>query len=440
MTQTSFGSGIEPVEMPTFTSDVTPVPMPVVEAPADVPPPVEMPKFDLPEGFNLMDIVDAVKAGLRHEMDAAVADVERRLAQAREIERANATGIPRETIHAEDLNIGRALIDGYTVTANSPSAGYIAWSSLHVVLLGVDYTITDGNTNKKYAWFIKPGSGTSVTLQTGDTLPVLGPNDALIWVNNGGVPVSALETSITYAVGPGVIGSAQLDTTTSQLLSTLQSNDIAQQSALDGAITTYYQNDPPWGTVAGPNASHNGDVSMGDVWYDSNDGGAYRWTGSSGTPANSWQRIADTDTSALAGLVDTKTTTYLATTASPPVAPAGGFTTGDLWMKTDKNNLLARWSGTAWVDLTLGDQAISGVSGAKVGSGISASNVTTGTLTGSLVGTGINAGNVSTGTLSGARVGAGVAPSVLTGAGTAPVGAIPQLTPAKLNTAFHMLY
>lgn len=441
MTQTAIGSGIQPVEMPTVESDATPAPMPLVESPSEFPP-VDMPSgfenFVMPEGFNLMDIVDAVKAGLRHEMDAAVADVERRLAQAREIERANATGIPREMIHTEDLNIGRALIDGYTVTANSPSNGYISWSSLHVVLLGVDYTIADANTNKKYAWFIKPASGTAVTLQTGDTLPVLSPNDALIWVNNNGVPVSALETSISYAVGPGVIGNAQLDSSTQQLLSTLQSNDIAQQSALDGAITTYYQQNAPW--PAGAPSTDGGDNNMGDVWYDSNDGGAFRWTGSSGSPANTWQRIADTDTSALAGKVDTKTTTYLTTTASPPVAPSGGFTTGDLWMKTDKNNLLARWSGSAWVDLTLGDQAISGISGAKVGSGISASNVTTGTLAGTLVGTGINAGNVSTGTLAGARVGTGVNPSVLTGSGTAPVGAIPQLTPAKLNTAFHMLY
>lgn len=439
MTVTSFGEGIQPVEMPTVESDVTPVPMPVVESPSEAPP-VDMPNFNLPEGFDVMGLVEAVKAGLRHEMDAAVADAERRLAQARELERSALYGEARK-VHTEDLNINKHLIDGYTLTANSPSNGSIAWASLHVVLMGVDYTIADGNTANKYAWFIKPASGTTATLQTGNTLPVLGPNDALIFVNNSGVPVSALETSISYAVGPGVIGNAQLATDVAQTLSTLQANDIAQQSALDGAISTYYQNDAPW--PAGSPSPDGGNNNMGDVWYDSNDGGAFRWTGATpggGVPANTWQRIADTDTSAIAAQVNTKTTTYLAATTSPPVAPSGGFTVGDLWMKTNQNNLLARWNGTTWADLQLGDAAISGIGGGKVGSGISASNVTTGTLAGTLVGTGINGSNVTTGTVGGARIGSGVAPSVLTGAGTAPVNAIPQLSPAKLNTAFHMLY
>lgn len=377
--------------------------------------------FEVSDSASLSDVVSAIKNSMREEMAAAVADIERRLAQARQLERSALYGEPRQ-VHTEDLNIGRHLLDGYLLTANSPSTGSIAWSDLHVVFLGVDYTIADGNTDKRYAWFIKPSSGTTATLQTGDTLPALGANDALIFVNNGGVPVSALETSISYAVGPGVIGDAQLSSAVQQTLSTLQANDIALQSALDGAITTYYQDEPPW--PAGSPSPDGGNVNMGDVWYDSNDGGAFRWTGASpgsGTTANTWQRIADTDTSELAGKVNTKTTTYLASTASPPVAPAGGFTIGDLWMKTNMNNLLARWSGSAWVDLQIGDAGISGVSGTKVGSGI-------------------NAGNITTGTLPGIRVGSGVNPSVLTGSGTAPLTAIPQLNPSKLNTAFHMLY
>lgn len=452
MTATAFGSGIEPTPVP-VVEDIEAIeafeasPIPGVE------------NFQLPEGdLDLMDLVASIKAGLRHEMDAAVADIERRLGQAREIERAIETGIPRTTIHAEDLNLGFAMIDGYTLTANSPVAGSIAWGSLHVVLLGVDYTISDANTALKYAWFVKPASGTTATLQTSNTMPTLGPQDALIFINNGGTPISVLESSVVYAVGPGVIGNAQLDQSTKDLLTNLQNSDIQQQARIDGVITSYYQDAAPW--PAGAPSPSGGDVNMGDIWYDSNDGGAFRWTGASGSPTpNAWQRIADTDTSAIASKVDTKVTTYLSASTAPPATPAGGFTVGDMWMQTDQGNLLKRWSGSAWVSVQLGDAAISGVSGAKIGSGISASNVTTGTLTGTLVGTGVNAANVSTGTMSGARVGAGinaanvdngtlagarvgagVAPSVLTGAGTAPVAAIPTLTPAKLNTAFHMLY
>lgn len=365
--------------------------------------------------------VDELVATLRSEFSAAVADVERRLAQARELE-ASASGtlaVPR-SIHAEDLNIGRPLLDGYLVTANSPSTGWIAWSSLHVVLLGVDYTITNGNTDKKYAWFIKPASGTSATLQTGNALPVLSPVDALIFVNNGGTPISALETSISYAVGPGVIGNSQLASDVQSVLTTLQANDIALQSAIDGSITTYYQNDPPW--PAGSPSPSGGNVNQGDVWYDSNDNGAYRWTGTSGSPANSWQKIADTDNSALAGKIDTKVTTYIANNSPGPTAPAGGFTAGDLWMVTDQNNLLKRWSGSAWVSLQLGDAAISGVGGAKVGSGISASNVTAGTLAGALVGTGINGGNITADTVTNTQIGPNA------------------VQPANINAAFHLLY
>lgn len=425
MTETAFGSGIEPVQMPTVTSDVAPAPMPATESSLEVLP-VEMPAFadfKVPEGFNLMDIVEAVKAGVRHEMDAAVADIERRLAQAREIERANATGIPRETVHAEDINVNFHMIDGYTLTANSPAAGSIAWASLHVVLAGVDYTIADGNTANKYAWFIKPGTGTAVTMQTGNTMPVLGASDALIFVNNGGVPISVLESSITYAVGPGVVGNAQLDTSTQTLLSNLQANDTAIQSRLDGVITSYYQDAAPW--AAGAASPGGGDVNMGDIWYDSNDGGAFRWTGATGTPANAWQRIADTSTAEIAAKVNTKTTTYLGTTA--PVAPAGGFTSGDLWLDSANGNVVKRWDATlnagagGWTTLQVGDAAISGIGGAKVGTGISGTNITTGTVPG-------------------ARIGTGVAPTVLTGAGTVPMAGIPSLTPAKLNTAFHMLY
>lgn len=431
MTPTSFGSGIESYEgeFPPAPSTAAEVP---IEAPPVVPAPVvPEPNFDIPPGFDMDLLVQKVRASLISESEAMVADAERRLAQARELENSALRGTPRK-VHTEDLNIGKHLVDGYTLNANTPTPGFIQWSSLHVVLLGVDYTIQNSSTDKKYSWFIKPGGtyvpGTQIALLKGDTLPVLGPNDALIFVNNGGVPVSALETSVSYAVGPGVIGDAQLASEVKSVLDTLAANDIAQQSALDGAITTHYQNDPPW--PAGSPSPLGGNVQQGDVWYDSNDNGAYRWTGATpgaGITANSWQKIADTDTSALAGQINTKTTTYLRNNATPPVAPAGGFTTGDLWMVLDMNNLLRRWSGPAgspantWQDLQLGDAALAGIAGNKVGTGINASNITAGSLLGSLVGTGIS-------------------PANLTGAGQVPIGGIPILGPTRLNTAFHMLY
>lgn len=414
MTDTQIGDGITPVDMPTVSNPELPVEMPTVDSPFEMP--------VVPEGFDVMGLVESIKAGLRHEMDAAVADIERRLAQAREIERANETGVRRETIHAEDLNLGFAMIDGYTLTANSPGAGSIAWASLHVVLLGVDYTIADGNTALKYVWFVKPGSGTTATLQTSNTMPTLGAQDALIFINNGGTPISVLESSVVYAVGPGAIGNAQLDTATQTLLTNLQASDVAIQAQLDGAINSYYQANPPW--PDGSPSPSGGNVNQGDIWYDSDNGWTYRWTGTGGTPANTWFRIADTDIALVQAKVNTKVTTYLTASTSAPVAPSGGFTTGDMWMVTDQGNKLKRWSGAAWVDVLIGDSAISDVGGAKIGSGINGSNVTTGTVAATRVGAGVNGAVLSTAT---GTVGA---TQIATGA----------VTPTKINTAFHILY
>lgn len=353
--------------------------------------------------------VARAKTELRDELDAAVADTERRLAQAREIERSIASG-ERRSVHTEDLNVGFAMVDGYTLTANSPGAGSIAWSSLHVVLLGVDYTIANGNTNLKYTWFVKPGSGTTATLQSSNTLPTLGAGDALIFINNGGVPVSVLESSIVYAVGPGAIGNAQLDATTQNLLTTLQANDVAQQAALDGSISSYYQANPPW--PSGSPSPSGGNVNQGDIWYDSDNGWTYRWTGSGGSPANTWFRIADTDIALVQAQVNTKVTTYLVNNSPGPTAPSGGFTTGDLWMVIDQGNKLRRWSGSAWVDVLIGSAAIASVTGAQV----------TGTIAGTQIGTGINGANVSPGTILNAQLGTNA------------------VTPANINSAFHMLY
>lgn len=183
--------------------------MPMIPAP-EVNEPKEFYRESPGAGLDIDRIKAEVRAEMRGEMNAAVADIERRLGQAREIEQATLDGILRETVHAEDLNIQKHLVDGYALTSNSPGAGSIAWASLHIVYGGVDYTIDDGNTANKYAWFVKPGSGTTATLQTSNTLPTLGPNDALVFINNAGVPVSVLESSISYAVGPGVVGNTQL--------------------------------------------------------------------------------------------------------------------------------------------------------------------------------------------------------------------------------------
>jgi hypothetical protein len=402
-----------------------------------------------PAAPPIVDPTDLVSV-LREEMRVAVADIEWRLKQVYEQKLRMATGgAPVDMVTVEDINDGKHRLTGYTLTPNTPTGG-ITWASLHLVFKGVDYTIANGSTTNKYIWFVK-ADATAVTattaniiLRTATTMPTLGLEDALVFINNNGVPRSILEESVPSAVAPGSIDNAALAADVNLILTNLRSDLTNAQATADGAIQSYVQDTAPWA-----NGSTQDPGKVGDVWYDSNDGGAFRWSGPGGSPVNTWVRIADTDVASLASKVGTKTTTYVSANASPPVAPAAqggvpaGFAVGDFWMVTDQGNMFRRWSGSAWVDLQIGDAGISAVSGGKVGTGINASNVTIGTLSGSLVGTGISGSNITTGTVVAARVGAGVNGAVLTTAsgqiGTTQL-ADSAVQPQKLNTAFHILY
>lgn len=379
-------------------------------------------------GMVPLEVVDA----LRNEFQAAVADIEFRLGQQYELMRRQESPGELGRVYAEDIVEQRHRLTGYQMLNNSNGTstvtGSIAWKQLHVVLLGVDYTITDGSTSSRYAWFIKPASGTSATLQTGNTVPALGPNDALIFVNDNGTAVSALESAITYAVGPGTVTETALAQDVQQMFANIDLDIAAVQASADGAVTSYYQNDPPWPAGAPAPGENNGAAKTGDIWYDANDGGAFRWTGPTGTPVNSWQRIADTDTSEIAAKVNTKVTTYVNSVA--PTAPTGGFTTGDLWIDTANGNVVKRWSGSGWTTLSVGDAAISGVGATKISGVIAAGSIptldistkTTGTLTGTRIGSGINGGNVNSGTIGNTQLSSSA------------------VTPSKIVASIHMLY
>lgn len=403
---------------------VSPSNVPVEDVPVEDPAHPQLP-FDL----------NSLRALIHEEMSAAVADVERRLAQARELEQSARDGGHR-SVHAEDLNISRHLIDGYTLSANSPSGGSIAWANLHLVFEGVDYTITAGNTALKYTYFVKPASytpGTNHALVSSDTMPVLGPKDALVFVNNGGTPVSVLESSVSYAVGEGVIGDAQINGTISQSkvtgLQTALSDvltDLERVEGLaEGAITQHFGPDFPWANGTTQDPAKTGDIYTAQDTTDATNrpnGRSWKWSGANGSPANTWILITDSDvTKALADaaaaktLAQGKTTTYYRTVAQGvPPTPTDGFATGDEWVQTDNGNYTQRWDGDSWEAAQFGDSAISGIGGAKVG-------------------TGINGNNVTQGTVAAARIGAGVNGAVLT-------TATGQVTPSKINAAFHMLY
>jgi|GEM_PF-4052169 len=91
------------------------------------------------------------------------------------------------SIEADKLLIARHILSGATWTDNSPLAGYVAWSGAKVTYNGATYTITDGNTNKKYIWW--DFSLSTTTFQTSDTQPTLTDDDLLVAYNNGGLHI-----------------------------------------------------------------------------------------------------------------------------------------------------------------------------------------------------------------------------------------------------------
>lgn len=101
----------------------------------------------------------------------------------------------------------------------------------------------------------------------------------------------------------------------------------------DGKITSFYQASAPTAT------------GIGDIWFDTDaDNIMYRWSGSAWVLARDTgitQAISDAaDAQATA---DGKITTFYQTNA--PTADG----VGDLWVDTDDNNRMYRWSGSAWV-------------------------------------------------------------------------------------------
>lgn len=120
---------------------------------------------------------------------------------------------------------------------------------------------------------------------------------------------------------------------------------IAAQATADGAIRTYYQSSPPW-----PNGSTQPPEVVGDMWFDLDNGQAYRWNGSN------WQVITDNAIAeALAAAQNAQTTADGKITAwyqtDLSVAPTAAA--GDILFRTDLQNRMYRLAGSplAWVPM-----------------------------------------------------------------------------------------
>lgn len=182
---------------------------------------------------------DAIRSIMSEElgpyMDHYLRDMEWRYKQARDLYEeigvaqveGYVAGAGRQ-MTAEDLNLtGRHLLTGYTINngtngtpAGTAASGQIAWTGLHIVYAGVDYTVTDGATTgtNKYVYFQKSaatasGNTGTVTLTQSATKPTLGADDLLVFINNNGtaiVSASDAHGSLPSAVANNAVDNAAL--------------------------------------------------------------------------------------------------------------------------------------------------------------------------------------------------------------------------------------
>lgn len=135
------------------------------------------------------------------------------------------------------------------------------------------------------------------------------------------------------------------DTHNDAVIASHASTLASLSSSLDTKTTIFYQANQP--------TAH----SIGDIWYDVDASPVkiYRWDG------NAWTDITTSALSAaLTAAADAQSTadgkirTFAQT--SPPTGMTAGDV-GDLWVDTDDNNKLYRWSGTQWVSVQDGNIA-----------------------------------------------------------------------------------
>lgn len=124
----------------------------------------------------------------------------------------------------------------YTIQDNTPSAGYISWSSLHITYLGTTYSVANGNTNKRYAWW---AYNNPTVLTVSDALPTLTDDDVLLFYNKNGIHMT-IPTATVIDGGLIVSESIMAPAIAANAITTdkIEANAITTEKIEAGAITT----------------------------------------------------------------------------------------------------------------------------------------------------------------------------------------------------------
>lgn len=86
-------------------------------------------------------------------------------------------------VTAAKTNWQTHLLSDYGIADNTPMIGFVSWSGVKIVYKGVEYSVSDGSTDKLYIWwdFDYP-----TIMQTAQILPAMTDDDALVFLNKNG--------------------------------------------------------------------------------------------------------------------------------------------------------------------------------------------------------------------------------------------------------------
>ena len=156
-----------------------------------------------------------------------------------------ANEIAAGTITADRINSNSFAFSAITFTANSPTAGKVAWTGCKVVYKGTEYAITNGSclaTDQHIYWQLSSPNVFSASA----TLPALGNDDFLVVYNDAGTPKYVWNSTVINGnrISTGSIYTGQIATGTitgtNIAGNTIASSNILSVNAdkilIDGAV------------------------------------------------------------------------------------------------------------------------------------------------------------------------------------------------------------
>lgn len=147
------------------------------------------------------------------------------------------------------------------LTPNSPSAGYIAWTSFGIRYGDVSVTIPAGNTNRKYVYWLWNNGAPASALVTADVLPTLTDADLVLFVNRQGIPISVQSANVvegSIIATESIIGTSLMANTVNAdriMADTISSREIKADSINASELST---------SALGQFAAVNGDMDDAD--------------------------------------------------------------------------------------------------------------------------------------------------------------------------------